>query len=78
MNFGVIFFSNTKLLIFWNFYFIVRKSLNSFNVRHEIVIVSYENNDYNVADSDAGSYVLYSTDKIDFSTGVYEITDIKK
>ena len=52
--------------------------VESINVRHEIVIVSYENNDYNVADSDAGSYVLYSTDKIDFSTGVYEITDIKK
>ncbi|ERI63581.1 hypothetical protein HMPREF1551_01105, partial [Capnocytophaga sp. oral taxon 863 str. F0517] len=25
------FFSNTKLLIFGNFYFIMRKSLNSFN-----------------------------------------------
>ena len=30
LNFGVIFFSNTKLLIFGNFYFIIGKSLNSF------------------------------------------------
>ena len=34
----VLFFSNTKLLIFWNFYFIVRKSLNSFIAADNIVI----------------------------------------
>ena|GEM_PF-2261642 len=30
LNFGVLFFANTKLLIFGNFYFIIEKSLNSF------------------------------------------------
>ena len=34
MNFGVIFFSNTKLLIFGNFYFIIGKSLNSFDINN--------------------------------------------
>ena len=31
LNFGVLFFSNTKLLIFGNFYFIIEISLNNFN-----------------------------------------------
>jgi len=32
----VFFFSNTKILIFGNFYFIIRKSLNSFNNKNNI------------------------------------------
>ena len=34
LNFGVLFFSNTKLLIFGNFYFIIGKSLNSFDINN--------------------------------------------
>ena len=38
LNFGVLFFfSNTKLLIFGNFYFIIGKSLNSFNQKSDAI-----------------------------------------
>ena len=46
LNFGVLFFSNTKLLIFGNFYFIIGKSLNSFYYREFInVTVNIQIND---------------------------------
>ncbi|PTX01783.1 hypothetical protein C8P65_11933, partial [Capnocytophaga leadbetteri] len=43
LNFGVLFFSNTKLLIFGNFYFIIGKSLNSFNVKRNFVFINIQN-----------------------------------
>ena len=44
LNFSVLFFSNTKLLIFGNFYFIIGKSLNSFNeIFYRIARVRDEN-----------------------------------
>jgi len=39
LNFGVLFFSNTKLLIFRNFYFIIEKSLNSFIMKKLFIIL---------------------------------------
>ncbi|GEM_PF-6485278 len=51
LNFGVLFFSNTKLLIFGNFYFIIRKSLNSFAkkavlLQTNLIIITYEENTF--------------------------------
>ena len=65
LNFGVLFFSNTKLLIFGNFYFIIEISLNSFlDKNEEICIYAYPKGTHNREEAKlAGKLIILKNDR---------------